>query len=81
MDVLFMKNVCAAGRQAVACFLFSVSLFTISFFSGSVLGHSKELWLLTLWGPGLYFCLFNFVCTLWYKGFTYEVSSTYHLSN
>ncbi|XP_026753435.2 protein-S-isoprenylcysteine O-methyltransferase [Galleria mellonella] len=63
----------SAGRQALLCFFSSASLFTVSFFSGSVLGFTSELWALTYWGPALYFCLFNFILRYCYKGFTYEV--------
>lgn len=74
MDVFLMKNVCPAGKQAVLCFSLSLFVFTLSFFSGSVLGFSSELWALTYWGPGLYFCLFNFILRYCYKGFPYEVN-------
>lgn len=69
-----MKNICPAGKQALICFFLSIFVFTISFFSGSILGFSSELWALTYWGPALYFCLFNFILRYCYKGFMYEVS-------
>ncbi|CAB3261856.1 unnamed protein product [Arctia plantaginis] len=74
MDVIRWKNICPGGKQALICFSISALIFTISFFSGSVLGFSSELWALTYWGPALYFCLFNFVLRYCFKGFTYEVS-------
>ncbi|XP_022813985.1 protein-S-isoprenylcysteine O-methyltransferase [Spodoptera litura] len=74
MDVLLMRNICPAGKQALICFFISTIVFTTSFFSGSVLGFSSELWALTYWGPALYFCLFNFILRYCYKGFMYEVS-------
>ncbi|KAJ0176380.1 hypothetical protein K1T71_007559 [Dendrolimus kikuchii] len=74
MDMLMLKNLCPAGKQALTCFLLSASIFTISFFSGSVLGYSAELWALKYWGPALYFCLFNFILRYCYNGFIYEVS-------
>lgn len=74
MDVLRWKNICPAGKQALICFSISALIFNISFFSGSILGFSSELWALTYWGPALYFCLFNFILRYCYKGFIYEVS-------
>ncbi|XP_028175065.1 protein-S-isoprenylcysteine O-methyltransferase [Ostrinia furnacalis] len=73
MDVIMLKNVCPAGRQALFCFFLALLIFTTSFFSGSALGYTSELWALTYWGPALYFCLFNFILRYCYKGFTYEV--------
>lgn len=75
LDLIRMKNVCPAGRQALGCFLVSFLIFTTSFFSGSALGYTSELWALNYWGPALYFCLLNFILRYCYKGFTYEVSS------
>lgn len=74
MDLLMLRNVCPAGRQAVGCFLVSLLIFSTSFLSGIALGFTSELWALTYWGPALYFCLFNFILRYCYKGFTYEVS-------
>ncbi|XP_075978050.1 isoprenylcysteine carboxylmethyltransferase ste14 [Anticarsia gemmatalis] len=74
MDLLRWKNICPGGKQAIICFTVSALIFTISFFSGSVLGFSSELWALTYWGPALYFCLFNFILRYCYTGFIYEVS-------
>ncbi|KAL4706080.1 hypothetical protein ACJJTC_001678 [Scirpophaga incertulas] len=69
-----IRNMCPAGKQAVSCFMISLIMFTISFFSGTALGYASELWALTYWGPALYFCLFNFVLRYSYKGFIYDVS-------
>ncbi|XP_053609896.1 protein-S-isoprenylcysteine O-methyltransferase [Plodia interpunctella] len=74
MDTPSLRNVCSAGKQALVCFLLSVSIFSASFFSGSTLGFSSELWALKYWGPALYFCLFNFILRYSFKGFLYEVS-------
>ncbi|CAH0585431.1 unnamed protein product [Chrysodeixis includens] len=74
MDRLSWRNVCLPGKQALVCFSLSALVFSLSFFSGSVLGFSSELWALTYWGPALYFCLFNFILRYCYKGFIYEVS-------
>ncbi|XP_060803421.1 protein-S-isoprenylcysteine O-methyltransferase [Amyelois transitella] len=74
MDTPSLRNVCPAGRQALVCFLLSVSIFSASFFSGNALGFSAELWALKYWGPALYFCLFNFILRYCFKGFLYEVS-------
>ncbi|XP_073956407.1 isoprenylcysteine carboxylmethyltransferase ste14 [Choristoneura fumiferana] len=63
-----------AGRQGILCFSVCALIFTLSFFSGSIMGFSAELWALTYWGPGLYFCLFNFILRYCYKGFVYDVS-------
>lgn len=70
-----MKTLCPPGRQAIACFSLSLVIFTTSFFSGTVLGFSSELFALTYWGPGLYFCLLNFIFRYCYQGFMYEVIS------
>lgn len=74
MDLLLLRNVCPAGRQALSCFTLSVFIFTASYFSGQVFGYSEDLWALRYWGPALYFCLFNFILRYCYKGFEYEVS-------
>ncbi|XP_061716725.1 protein-S-isoprenylcysteine O-methyltransferase [Cydia pomonella] len=74
MELILWKNIHPAGKQAILCFLVCAFTFTISFFSGNILGFSSELWALTYWGPGLYFCLFNFILRYCYKGFIYEVS-------
>lgn len=74
MDVLTMKNICPAGKQAIIWFMLTVCIFFISFFSGSLLGFTSEIWALTYWGPSLYFCLLNFILRYAYKGFLYEVS-------
>ncbi|KAJ8722339.1 hypothetical protein PYW08_004741 [Mythimna loreyi] len=68
------RTVCPAGKKALMWFFISTLIFTTSFFSGSVLGFSSELWLLTYWGPALYFCLLAFILRYCYTGFFYEVS-------
>lgn len=72
--LIMCKNLCPAGRQGLLCFTISALVFAISFFSSSLLGFTSELWGLNLWGPGLYFCLFNFILRYCYKGFIYDVS-------
>ncbi|XP_072949656.1 protein-S-isoprenylcysteine O-methyltransferase isoform X2 [Epargyreus clarus] len=74
MDTLLLKNMCPAGRQSIVCFSLSFLIFTTSFFSGSFLGYSGELWMLTYWGPAFYFCLLNIILRYCYEGFTYDVS-------
>ncbi|XP_034831975.1 protein-S-isoprenylcysteine O-methyltransferase isoform X1 [Maniola hyperantus] len=69
-----MRNASPAAAQAMLCFSLSCLVFTVSLFSSSVLGFTSELWALTYWGPGLYFCLLNFVLRYSLKGFTYDVA-------
>lgn len=68
-----MKNASPAAAQALLCFSLSSLVFIVSLFSSSVLGFTSELWALTYWGPGLYFCLLNFILRYSLQGFTYDV--------
>ncbi|KAJ8731088.1 hypothetical protein PYW07_004252 [Mythimna separata] len=72
--MMVIRNICPAGKKALMWFLISTLIFTTSFFSGSVLGFSSELWALTYWGPALYFCLLTFILRYCYTGFMYEVA-------
>ncbi|CAK1551378.1 unnamed protein product [Leptosia nina] len=74
MNGFLNRPVSSAARIAFFYYSLSSTVFTLTLFSGNILGYTSELWALKYWGPGLYFCLLNFILRYSLKGFSYEIA-------